>query len=310
VVKRSVVFTLLAVVVLSAAAWSAGEELTYSGPFVSVNSPLRLCATATDDNGPVAGLGLWFQAWDMAGSARTNGPFGTVQTNVLGEACNMFNLLPGLHEVQAFGTGDFDGVSSIPVVVSNHRSSPAIPYTALTWSAAGIATFGGSPMTSPREAAFGLYMGSIYAGQVGVSATGSGIQMVAQSVGSSPGGLLRQFLWLDPFNPDGPTRVEATWFRNWLFVAGVLSGEKYGRFRIVKLDTPCYIQVGDTSIQGILHFTLDTGIKPLAAPFRPSLVLRVNSGTFSMRVTRPNGQVIYDVGGSFEGTGCTQFFGF
>jgi hypothetical protein len=202
-------------------------------------------------------------------------------------------------KVQAFGTGDFDGVSSLPVVVSNLRH--------YAWSSAGIATFGGSPMTPPRDAPFGLYLGSLSPMFASVRSMQSGVQMAAQGLNSSPGGLLRQLLWLDPFNPNGPTRVEVTSFRSWFFVATVYFGNKSGRVWM-RLDTPCYLQVGGADpIQGRLEFTSDTGVKPLLTPFVPSLVERVNDGTFTMKITRPNGQVIYDVSGSFQGTTCVQW---
>lgn len=294
-VKRSVIFVLLAVVVLSATAWSAGEEVTYSGPFVSVNSPLKLCATASDDNGKAADVGLWFQAWTLEGIPRTNGPLSTAQTNVLGKACRSFNLNEGLYEVQAFGTGAFAGVESLPVVVSNWKTNSSTEGTS-----AGIATYRLGSLGPTCEAAFGLWTdhGGLFSSGVVQTADRFRERLVASSSRSPV-----QFLWLDECNPAGPTRIELRGY-----YSSMISQSTFGSmaYLILRFSGFAWVTVGSTTVMGWAEFGVDTGATPRLQPLDALEVCAAN-GTFYLKVRRLNGQIIYDVSGPFRGTTCTFF---
>lgn len=292
--KRSVVLIALAAIMLSAA-WSAGEELTYSGPFVSVNSPLKLCATATDDNGPVAGVGLWFQAWTVAGVPRTNGPMTTAFTNVLGKACSQYNLNEGLYEVQAFGTGPFDGIASDPVVVCNWKTGMSIEATS-----AGIATYRLGNLGPTCEAVFGLHLdhGVFFTANVVRTAGRFGENLV-----SARPGVPVEFLWLDKCNPAGPTRIQIGGSGRSTIV--LLHADVKANMHLL-ISGFAFVTVGDTSFMGWMEFRVDTGdtwrLQPITAP-----EVCGASGMFTLLVRRLNGQIIYDVSGPFRGTTCAFF---
>lgn len=293
--KRSVVLSVLALVLLVSAAWPAGEELTYSGPFVSVNSPLKLCATATDEMGNVPGVGLWFQAWTLAGIPRTNGPMSTMFTNVLGKACNNFNLNEGLYEVQAFGTDGFDGIASEPVVVSNWKTGMGPEGTS-----AGIASYRLGNLGPTCRAAFGLQMdfSSLFTLNVVRTPGRSGQKLVA----SSPGSII-QFLWIDDCNPAGPIRIEP---RSYDFASLSL----FPTPGMVELGLSfrglAFAKVGNSSFLGWLEFSADTGMTPQVQPVGAPWFCGKN-GTFTLKLMRFNGQVIYNVTGPFAGETCMLF---
>lgn len=294
-IKRTAIFALLAVVVLSATAWAAGEELVYSLPFVSVNSPLKLCATATDDNGPVSGVGLWFQAWTPAGIPRTNGPLGTVFTNALGKACNNFNLNEGLYVVQAFGTDGFDGVPSDPVIVSNWKTRLSIEATS-----AGVATYRlGNGETC--DAVFGILIqrAPYPAGVQRVTIPGGNL---LRSITQFPSGQVEQFLWLDECNPDAPIRIEVDRF--WSSLISQSTFDSQGQI-ILQFNGFADITTGSASFRGWMEFRVDTGEKYRMQPVNDKVCLA--NGTFELKLTRLNGQIVYDITGPFRGTTCSFF---
>lgn len=293
--KRTAILVLLAVVVLSATAWAADEELVYSGPFVSVNSPLKLCATATDDNGKAPGVGLWFQAWTLAGIPRTNGPLSTAFTNILGKACRNFNLNEGLYEVQAFGTDAFDGISSDPVVVSNWKTNESVEATS-----AGIATYNLGYPGPTCEAAFGLWIH--HSALPGSSVVQTANRFGERLVGSSPRSPV-QFLWLDECNPAGPTRIEVRGNYSSLIVQ--VTFDSMANLYLC-FEGFAWVTVGDTTVLAWMEFCMATGNKPRLQPVGAEEVCAAN-GTFTLLVRRLNGQIIYDVSGPFRGTTCTFF---
>lgn len=288
--KRSLLVTLVAVAVLSVAAGAANEQLFYTGDFVSVGGTTQLCARAVDESSPlgVPGVGVWFQAWTMAGIPRLNGPLDTVFTNSVGNVCLLKSLNAGLYTVQAFGaTGDFDGVASFPVVVGSLTRRAGASGTAT----AGVGSV--RSISGPREVALGLLV-FVPCGAVTGNVVPGGARY--RALQASPGPLV-QFLLLDPDNPAGPTSV--VFARNTLigFTIGTAPPATSTFFQGF-----CDVQIGDTSSRAFT--TASMSIQN--GRIRPSVGMLSNfvitgDGNFEVLVTAPTGRVLYHVEGRFVG---------
>ena len=293
--RRCVSYLVCVLLCAVSAVCSAQQDLTYSGPFVSVNSPLKLCATATDGGNPVGGVPVWFQAWTPAGIPRTTGPMSAILTNCLGIACNNFNLNEGLYVVQAFGDNGFGGVSSEPVVVSNWKTGRNTEATS-----AGIATYRFGRLGPECEAAFGI-----------LTDHGPPLDTVAAPKARVLGrpGIVSQcprsavtFLWLDDCNPAGPTRIEVRNYNSSLIVQ-----QTNGMVRLqICFSGYTWVTIGGMKSLMWTEFCVQGGPGPRLQPVNADEIC-VAGGTFQLRVLAFSGQTIYDVSGTFTGTTCTFF---
>lgn len=299
--KRSAMLMLLALMVVSAAAWAVDEEINYTGDCVSLGNTTKLCAKALTSTGDgfvgVPNIDVWFQAWNFAGIPRFPGPSSTLPTNSVGDVCTLKTLNTGLYTVQAFGATDvFENVSSVPRVIGS-----LIPRNGSSGAAtAGVCTAQEMQSMESRDIAIGALLlvpdtFSTVAGRV------YGPQYHGLVKQPSMPAILEQFLLLDPDNPNGLTTIKATRLFSAAFSVGT-SGP-YGQASTF-LTGFCDVQAGDRLFRAYMNveIRIDQGL------LTPRMLIDRNcvdgTGDYFIQVRRLNGQVFMDLSGKFDGCSC------
>ena len=319
---------MVAMLAITACAQDECQGLYYTGDLFDKYGATGLraqvgcpCSCQPDPN-YLAGAGLWFQACNLWGTQRTNGPVNTVLTNVVGQASSRNNLGPGLYEVQAFGAegGPLEGVVSPPVavtVVSDRSGCGIIAGGALILDGEepGCDEENVNALNDPRcrRATFGLLYDIEEPAINPLHLVGDDIVGKLKPIEFTfnlrlPDAKSEQLLFLDPCNPDGAVKIESTNFRTAtipVFVhINLWPFWFYIRFEGFKFTGYCQYTVGDGPTQ-TKYF--EAVLSHHYSIFSKSPYFKFRDATFDIEVGAYPNTTLYKAGGTIEGGGSQIF---